>query len=56
VKIFTTGDMLKTLNIKPGPRYAKIMNELLYQKLDKKIKNKKDEMDYLKILINARYV
>lgn len=56
VKIFTTGDMLKSLNIKPGPCYAKIMNELLYQKLDKKIKNKNDEMDYLKILINARYV
>jgi tRNA nucleotidyltransferase (CCA-adding enzyme) len=56
VKIFTTGDMLKSLNIKPGPRYANIMNELLYKKLDKKIKNKNDEMDYLKILTNARNV
>ena len=48
VKIFTTGETLKALKILPGPNYSKIMNEILYQKLDGNIKNKTDEMKYIK--------
>ncbi len=47
-KIFTTGETLKALKIPPGPKYSKIMNEILYQKLDGNIKNKIDEIKYIK--------
>lgn len=47
-KIYTTGDILKSLNIKPGPEYSKIMNELLMKKIDGGLKTKNDEINYLR--------
>jgi tRNA nucleotidyltransferase (CCA-adding enzyme) len=47
VKIFTTGDMLKSLQMKPGPRYTKIFNELVALKLDGLIVSKSDEIKYI---------
>jgi tRNA nucleotidyltransferase/poly(A) polymerase len=53
VKIFTNGETLKALKIQPGPNYTKIMNEILYQKLDNKIKTKNDEINYIKRTYNV---
>lgn len=46
-KIFTNGKLLQGLKIPPGETYSKILNELLYRKLDGRLKTKQDEIDYI---------
>lgn len=46
VKIFTTGKSLASLKIEPGPKYTKIMKELLNLKLDGQIKTRSAEIKY----------
>ncbi len=41
------GQDLKEVGIPPGPIYRKILDELLYARLDKVVKTKRDEWDYL---------
>ena len=48
VKITLTGDDLKNLGIPAGPRYRKLFAELLDAKLDGLVKNKEDEIAYVK--------
>jgi tRNA nucleotidyltransferase/poly(A) polymerase len=48
VKIFANGKILQEFNIPPGEKYSKIFNELLYLKLDKKIKTRADELKHIK--------
>lgn len=48
VKIFTNGKILQEFNMPPGEKYSKIFNELLYLKLDNKIKTRADELNYIK--------
>ena len=48
VTIQTTGDDLKELGIKPGPRYQELLDKLLAAKLDGKIRTKRDEQAFLK--------
>ncbi len=46
VKIMLTGDDLKAIGIQPGPRYKKILAELLDAKLDGLVRNREDELDF----------
>ncbi|NQT90703.1 MAG: CCA tRNA nucleotidyltransferase [Candidatus Omnitrophica bacterium] len=44
VKPSISGKDLKGLGIAPGPRYGKILDRVLYEKLDGRLLNKQDEM------------
>lgn len=48
----TTGRVLKSLGLPPGPRYGEILDELLYARLDGRIHTEDDERAYLKLLID----
>jgi len=48
VKVSLTGHDLKRLGIKPKVRYGELLKELLYQRLDGKIKSKREEINYLR--------
>jgi len=52
VKIGLTGKDLKRLKIKPGPRYTNILQDILYAKIDGKVKTKSDELNYVRDLLN----
>ncbi len=53
-KLKVSGSDLKKLGIKPGPEYAKILKKILYVKLDKGLRTKKEELDYLKRYSESR--
>jgi tRNA nucleotidyltransferase (CCA-adding enzyme) len=46
IKIELTGKDLKRLKLKPGPRYKEIFQQILYAKVDGKLKSKADELNY----------
>ncbi len=46
------GDDIKALGLKPSPRFKTILDKVLYNKLDGKLKTKKEELAYVKKLIN----
>jgi tRNA nucleotidyltransferase (CCA-adding enzyme) len=48
VKVALTGDDLKAMGIPPGPRYKKILAELLDAKLDNAVKNREQETAFVK--------
>ncbi|MCQ9206743.1 MAG: DHHA1 domain-containing protein [Omnitrophica bacterium] len=48
VKIKIGGKDLKKLGMKPGPLYSRILRKALYEKLDGKLKTKKDELEFAK--------
>ncbi len=48
VKIALTGDDLKAMGIPPGPRYKKILAELLDAKLDSQVKNREQEISFVR--------
>jgi tRNA nucleotidyltransferase (CCA-adding enzyme) len=48
VKVTLTGDDLKALGIPPGPKYRKILAELLDAKLDGVIRSHENEIEYVK--------
>lgn len=48
VKVTITGDDLKKMGIPPGPRYKKILAELLDAKLDGAIKDREEELEFVK--------
>ena len=47
VKIKLTGDDLLKLGLKPGPHFRRILEEVLYAKLNGKLKKKRDEIAYV---------
>lgn len=47
-KIKIGGKDLKKLGMKPGPLYSRILRKALYEKLDGKLKTKKDELEFAK--------
>ncbi len=53
VTVTLTGEDLKTMGIPPGPRYKKILAELLDAKLDEQIRTPEDEKEYVKRRENA---
>ncbi len=48
VKVELRGDDLKQMGIPPGPRYKKILAELLDAKLDGLVKNREEEMAFVR--------
>ena len=51
VSLKTTGDDLKRLGLKPSPRFKVLLDKLLYAKLDRGFKTKKEELRYLKSIL-----
>ena len=54
VKITLSGDDLKNMGIPPGPRYKKILSRLLDAKLDGNVKNREDEIEFVRKMSSAR--
>lgn len=50
VRIYTTGNDLAKLEIRPGPRYKSILTKILYAKLDHKINSPEEELEFIKKL------
>jgi tRNA nucleotidyltransferase (CCA-adding enzyme) len=48
VKVTITGDDLRTLGIPPGPKYRKLLAQLLDAKLDGEVRNREEEMEFVK--------
>ena len=48
VTVTVTGDDLKAMGLPPGPRYKKILAELLDAKLDGAVKNREEELAFVK--------
>jgi tRNA nucleotidyltransferase (CCA-adding enzyme) len=48
VTVSLTGDDLKQMGIPPGPRYKKILAELLDAKLDEQVRTPEDEKEFVK--------
>ena len=48
ITIKIRGGDLKKLGIKPSPLYAKLLKEVLHEKIDGKISTKKQELDFVK--------
>jgi len=51
VKLKIKGDDIIAQGVRPGPRYKKILDQILYRKIDGKLKTKRDELNYLKDFI-----
>ncbi|MCK4575406.1 hypothetical protein KAU34_03275, partial [candidate division WOR-3 bacterium] len=51
-KINIKGDDLKKLGIKGGPIYKKILQKVLDEKLNRKLKSKKEEIEFVKRIIH----
>ncbi len=48
------GDDIKALGVKAGPHFAKIMDKILYRKLDGILKSKEEEIEYARKLAKRR--
>jgi tRNA nucleotidyltransferase (CCA-adding enzyme) len=48
VKVTLTGDDLKTIGIPPGPRYRRLLAELLDARLDGLVKTRDEEINFIK--------
>jgi hypothetical protein len=54
--IFISGNDLINLGMKPGPIYAKILKLILYLQLNKILKNKDEEIAFVKKLLEKRII
>lgn len=52
--LFISGKELKELQVEPGPIYSQILNKLLCAQLDRKVKNKRDEIRFVKNILEER--
>jgi len=52
--LYISGKKLKELQVKPGPIYSQILNKLLCAQLDGEVKNKKDEIRFVKNILKER--
>jgi tRNA nucleotidyltransferase (CCA-adding enzyme) len=52
--LYISGKELKELQVKPGPIYSQILNKLLCAQLDREVKNKKDEIRFVKNILKER--
>lgn len=48
------GDDIKALGVKAGPHFSKIMEKILYKRLDGILKTKEEELEYAKKLVKRR--
>jgi poly(A) polymerase/tRNA nucleotidyltransferase (CCA-adding enzyme) len=56
VNIEIDGENIKALGINPGAIYRKLLEDILFARLDRKVKTRADELKLLKKLIEARKV
>ena len=54
-KLRIRGDDLKEMGLKPGPQFKNVLKNLLYKKLDKGLRTKKDELEYARRLLSGRH-
>jgi len=52
--LYISGKELKELQVKPGPIYSYILNKLLCAQLDGEVKNKRDEIRFVKNILYER--
>ena len=52
--LYISGKELKELQVKPGPIYSQILNKLLCAQLDGEVKNKRDEIRFVKNILEER--
>ncbi|MBA7525493.1 A-adding tRNA nucleotidyltransferase [subsurface metagenome] len=52
--LYISGKELKELQVKPGPIYSQILNKLLCAQLDGEVKNKRDEIRFVKNILYER--
>jgi tRNA nucleotidyltransferase/poly(A) polymerase/nanoRNase/pAp phosphatase (c-di-AMP/oligoRNAs hydrolase) len=52
--LYISGKELKKLQVKPGPIYSQILNKLLCAQLDGEVKNKRDEIRFVKNILEER--
>lgn len=52
--LYISGNELKELQVKPGPIYSQILSELLCAQLDGEVKNKRDEIRFVKNILKER--
>jgi len=52
--LYISGKELKKLQVKPGPIYSHILNKLLCAQLDGEVKNKRDEIRFVKNILEER--
>ena len=52
--LYISGKELKELQIEPGPIYSQILNKLLCAQLDGEVENKKDEIRFVKNILEGR--
>jgi len=52
--LYISGKELKELQVKPGPIYSQILNKLLCAQLDGEVKNKRDEIKFVKNILEER--
>jgi len=50
-RISVKGEDLRTLGLRPGPNFKKVLDYILYAKINDTVKTKKDELDYAKKLV-----
>ena len=55
-RLHVRGEDLKKLGIKPGPAYKKILQDLLYAKVDGKVRTKEQELEFLRTLAKPGWV
>jgi len=48
VKIAVSGDDLRALGLPPGPRYRRLLNDLMDAKLNGRVTTREDELEYVK--------
>ena len=49
-----TGKDIERMGLQPGPIYSTLLNKLLYAKLDGKIRNKEEEIKFVKGILIER--
>jgi len=52
--LYISGKELKELQVKPGPIYSYILNKLLCAQLDGEVENKRDEIGFVKNILEER--
>lgn len=55
-KISIKGDDLKAMGLEPCPAFKTILQKVLYEKVDGKLKTKKDELDYAARLVTKAHI
>ncbi len=54
VKVHINGSDIKKEGIKPGPRYKRLLREILHKKIDGKFTTKRQEVQYMRELIGKK--